>query len=328
MTDTILRGEHLTKDFGRGRSHRPWARTAPSRPALLDVSVTLARGEILGIVGESGSGKSTLVRSLTLLERPDSGTVFLEGTELTALRPAELRAQRRRIQTVFQDPYSSLNPRMTVGQTLREVLAVHALARGAEATKRVQTLVDLVGLPSRALSRYPSDFSGGQRQRICIARALAAEPTILVADEAVSALDVSIQAQILNLMGALRNELHLSMVFISHDLGVVNYIADRVGVMFGGRIIETLGRGERLENARHPYTRALHDALPSLAAGLPNPPPRGVPIVSTIQGCPFRGRCPNAEVDCEAIDPELTEVAAGHEVACHHPHLDHTGAHL
>ena len=326
MTTPILRGEHLTRDFDRGRARRLWSKPASRRPALLDVSVTLERGEVLGIVGESGSGKSTLVRCLTLLERPDSGRVLLEGTDISALGPRDLRAQRRQIQIVFQDPYASLNPRMTVGQTLREVLAVHRLARGADADKRVTSLLDLVGLSNSAQLRYPADFSGGQRQRICIARALAAEPSILVADESVSALDVSIQAQILNLLSDLRRELSLSMLFISHDLGVVSYIADRVAVMFGGRIIETLGPGKTLESARHPYTRALHDAVPNLA-GLPAPPPRGVPIVSTVQGCPFRGRCPHAGDDCQAHDPELVSLEGEHAVACHHPLSNSSGAH-
>ena len=326
MTAPILRGENLSKDFDRGRARRLWAKPTTSRPALLDVSVSLERGEVLGIVGESGSGKSTLVRCLTLLERPDSGRVLLEGTDISALGPNELRAQRRQIQMVFQDPYASLNPRMTVGQALREVLAVHRLARGADADKRVESLLNLVGLSNSAQPRYPADFSGGQRQRICIARALAAEPKILVADESVSALDVSIQAQILNLLSDLRRELGLSMLFISHDLGVVSYISDRVAVMFGGRIIETLGHGKTLQSARHPYTRALHDAVPNLA-GLPAPPPRGVPLVSTVQGCPFRGRCPHAVDDCQAHDPELVSLESEHAVACHHPFSNPSGAH-
>src|SRR5438309_4470046 len=240
----LLVAEHLTKTYAhrRGWSPAPGRRGVRDavRPALADASLSLERGESVGIVGESGSGKSTFARCLALLERPDAGRVFLDGIDLTRLGAGPLRRSRRRIQVVFQDPYSSLNPRLTVGSTLREVLLVHRLAARDRIARRVDELLDQVGLPARAVNRYPSDFSGGQRQRICIARALAADPNVLIADEPVSALDVSIQAQILNLLADLRAQLALSMIFISHDLHVVRYIAPKIAVMFGGGIVEML----------------------------------------------------------------------------------------
>src|SRR5256885_7277598 len=257
----LLVAEHLTKTYAhrRGWSSPPGRAGVPDavRPALADASLSLERGESVGVVGESGSGKSTFARCLALLERPDVGRVLLDGIDLTGLGAGPLRRVRRRIQVVFQDPYSSLNPRLTVGSTLREVLLVHRLAARDRIDRRVDELLDQVRLPARAVDRYPSDFSGGQRQRICIARALAATPDILIADEPVSALDVSIQAQILNLLIRLRDELGLTMIFISHDLHVVRRVAPRIAVMFGGRIVELLPPGVALEDARHPYTQAL-----------------------------------------------------------------------
>jgi oligopeptide/dipeptide ABC transporter ATP-binding protein len=313
MAEVVLEGRGLTRDFDRGR--RGGARR---RPALIDASVVLRRGEILGIVGESGSGKTTLARCLALLERPDRGQVLLAGEDLTALPRARLRRRRRRIQTVFQDPYASLNPRLTVAGALTEVLAVHRLVPRADRPRRVARLLDLVGLPAAAAGRYPRDFSGGQRQRICIARALAAEPEVLIADEPVSALDVSIRAQILNLLLDLAAGLGLSMIFIGHDLFVVDYVAGRTAVMLGGQIVEVLPEGAPLSAALHPYTRALIAAAPTLLtdaapAPLASPAALGAPPAA---GCPYWSRCPlKADPRCASEFPPLREAAPGHLVA-------------
>jgi oligopeptide/dipeptide ABC transporter ATP-binding protein len=318
----LLAAEHLTKTFvhRRGWFERA-AATAAARPALADASLSVERGESVGIVGESGSGKSTLARCLAFLERPDAGRVLFDGIDLARRGRRELRLLRRRIQVVFQDPYSSLNPRLTVGSALREVLRVHDLVPRDQIARRVEVLLDQVGLPAHAVDRYPSDFSGGQRQRICIARALAAGPDVLIADEPVSALDVSIQAQILNLLADLRSRLHLSMVFISHDLHVVRYIAPRIAVMFGGRIVEVLPPGTPLEDARHPYTQALLAARSRLEPGwLAGRATADAELAAALPavGCPFRARCPLASGICETADPPLRDLGAGHSVACHH----------
>ena len=321
----LLVAEGLTKTYAHRRG---WAlpRTGrPAhdavRPALIDASLSLERGESVGIVGESGSGKSTLARCLALLERPDAGRVLLDGADLTELRAGPLRRSRRRIQVVFQDPYASLNPRLTVGSALREVLVVHRLVPADRIDRRAAELLEQVGLPAAAADRHPSDFSGGQRQRICIARALAADPELLIADEPVSSLDVSIQAQILNLLADLRAQLGLTMIFISHDLYVVRYIAPRIAVMFGGRIVETLPAGVPLEEARHPYTQALLASRSRLepgwlagTGGLDAELSASLPAV----GCPFRGRCPHAFAPCRDIDPPGQDIARGHSVACHY----------
>jgi len=321
----LLVAEHLTRIYAHRRG---WLRDADgpgprgvARPALADASLSLERGEAIGIVGESGSGKSTLARCLALLERPDAGRVLLEGVDLTRLGRRPLRRSRRRIQVVFQDPYSSLNPRLTVGSALREVLSVHDLVPRDQISRRVEALLDQVGLAARTVERYPSDFSGGQRQRICIARALAADPEVLIADEPVSALDVSIQAQILNLLADLRVRLRLSMIFISHDLHVVRYIAPRIAVMFGGRIVEVLPPGVPLERARHPYTQALLAARSRLEPGWlarTGQPDGELAAALPATGCPFRARCPHALAVCETVDPPLRDLVSGHAVACHH----------
>jgi oligopeptide/dipeptide ABC transporter ATP-binding protein len=283
------------------------------------VSVRLERGEVLGVVGESGSGKTTLARCLTMLVRPDAGRVVLEGRDLGTLGGRALRAHRRRIQVIFQDPYASLNPRLSVAAALEEVLRVHDLVPRADVARRVAELLDLVGLSTGAGARYPSDFSGGQRQRICIARALAAEPSVLVADEAVSALDVSIQAQVINLLMSLRERLGLSIVFISHDLHVVRRVAPKIVVMFGGRIVEMLPPDVPLEAAQHPYTRALVAAVPRLdAMALPEVEVREGTTALSPEGCPFRDRCRLATEICTAQDPPLQLAASGVVVACHH----------
>ncbi len=321
----LLVAEHLTKTYTHRRG---WLRgtTGPgvrgvARPALSDASLTLAQGESIGIVGESGSGKSTLARCLALLERPDAGRVLLEGVDLTRLGRRHLRHSRRRIQVVFQDPYSSLNPRLTVGSALREVLLVHGLVARDQIPRRVAGLLDQVGLPAAAVERYPADFSGGQRQRICVARALAADPEVLIADEPVSALDVSIQAQILNRLADLRAQLALSMIFIIHDLHVVRYSGRKLAVMFGGGIVEVLPPVVPLEGARHPYTQALLAARSRLEPGwLARAGGLNAELAAALPatGCAFRGRCPHAFAPCETVDPPLRVLGAGHAVACHY----------
>jgi oligopeptide/dipeptide ABC transporter ATP-binding protein len=289
------------------------------RAALIDVSIALGQAEVLGLVGESGSGKSTLARCLAMLERPDAGSVLLQGVDLVTLGQRELRRRRRRTQIVFQDPYASLNPRLSVYAALAEVLRVHHLVPRAGIPGRVADLLSLVGLPSSAADRFPSEFSGGQRQRVCIARALAAEPDVLIADEPLSSLDVSIQAQILNLLLGLRDELGVAMLFISHDLHVVRRSAPTIAVIFGGRIVETLPPAVSLEEARHPYTRALLAALPRLDAKLPEVPHSGdLGAALPADGCPFRDRCPHAFELCAEIDPSLVAITPEHLVACHH----------
>ncbi|EYD76578.1 Oligopeptide/dipeptide ABC transporter, ATP-binding protein-like type [Rubellimicrobium mesophilum DSM 19309] len=262
MPDPILQTVDLGKTYGARR--RFWQKPANVPPALADATLELRQGEILGVVGESGSGKTTLARCIALLERPDTGRVLFEGEDLTKLPEAALRRRRRYIQTVFQDPYSSLNPRQRIGDTLAEVMLVHGLASRGEQRDRVAALLEQVGLPATAAANFPSAFSGGQRQRICIARALAAEPKVLIADEPVSSLDVSVQAQIVNLLLDLKERLGLSVIFIGHDLQLINFIAPRVIVMLGGRIVETLPEGSSLADAKHDYTRALLQAVPTL----------------------------------------------------------------
>ena len=319
--DTVLRAQGLAKDYRSLRERR-----AGGRPALSPVDIVLTKGQTLGVIGESGSGKTTLARCLAVLERPTAGAVWLHDTELTALDGRALRARRRHVQTVFQDPFSSLNPRLTVSSALREVLQVHGLAAGKGAHQRVAELLDLVGLPAAAADRYPADFSGGQRQRIGIARALAAEPEVLIADEAVSALDVSVQAQVLNLFLMLQKELELSMVFISHDLHVVEYVADRTLVMFAGRVVE---EWEGAARPAHPYAQALAAAAPRLHPDT-SPRSQAQPVglatrAVADEGCPYRLRCAEAFAPCPTDDPPLYDVGGLHHVGCHArtPRQDH-----
>jgi oligopeptide/dipeptide ABC transporter ATP-binding protein len=272
-------------------------------------------------VGESGSGKSTLALALSGLCPVDNGEIKLNGTTVGARRS---QADRRRVQMVFQDPYSSLNPRLTVGGVLRELLRVHHVVPRGQVADESKRLLNLVGLPEEAVGSYPRQFSGGQRQRIAIARALALQPEVLIADEPVSALDVSVQATILNLLASLRAELGLSLLLISHNLAVVRHLCDRVAVMYLGRIVEVAPTEELFSDPRHPYTRGLLAAIPRLATGGPDaeapaisgdpPSPLNIPA-----GCRFRTRCPMAQQRCEEEDPELTSAAAapGHLAACH-----------
>ena len=291
--------------------------------AVNGVSFAIGRRETLGLVGESGCGKTTLARAVLRLVERTSGTVRFDGYDMAALAPAELRRARRRLQIVFQDPYASLNPRMTIGRAVREGLEVHRIARGAEADRRVRSLLEEVGLPPESADAYPHEFSGGQRQRAGIARALAVEPELLVCDEPVSALDVSVQAQVLNLLADLQARRGLSYLFISHDLAVVRHIAPRVAVMYLGRIVEE-GPAEALFAApRHPYTQALLSAVPvpdpttkRSRIVLPGDPPSPV---HPPAGCPFHPRCPHPAKDqtCLSLRPELTAPSPGHRVACH-----------
>jgi oligopeptide/dipeptide ABC transporter ATP-binding protein len=292
--------------------------------AVDGVSFTIRRGETLGLVGESGCGKTTTGRCILQLERPTSGSIRFEGQELTTLGAEALRPVRRRMQVIFQDPYSSLNPRMTVGQIVEEPLAVHRLVTEAAArAARVRELLGQVGLLPQHGQRYPHELSGGQRQRVGIARALAMEPALIICDEPVSALDVSIQAQIINLLEDLRRDLGLTYLFVAHDLSVVRHISDRVAVMYLGRIVEVADRQALYESPLHPYTRALLSAVP-----IPDPEVEshrervvlGGEVPSPLHpppGCAFHPRCPIAVDDCHRSRPELREIQPGHRAACH-----------
>ncbi|OGI68925.1 MAG: peptide ABC transporter substrate-binding protein [Candidatus Muproteobacteria bacterium RBG_16_60_9] len=289
--------------------------------AVDDVSFDIRSGETLALVGESGCGKTTVGRSVLRLIEPTSGEIHYDGQDLIALGRRELRALRRRMQIVFQDPYSSLNPRLTVGDIIGEAIKVHGIATGAALVTRVGDLLDRVGLAPADRTRFPHEFSGGQRQRIGIARALALEPQLIVCDEAVSALDVSIQAQILNLLRDLQAEFKLSYLFISHDLNVVRYVADRVAVMYLGKIVETAPTESLFASPRHPYTQALLDANPvpdpevayaaqALAGDVPSP-------LNPPTGCHFHPRCPRALPVCRENYPEPAQLNATHSVRCH-----------
>ena len=308
----------LVKHYGGSRGV---LRRAESPVQAVDgVSFTVHDGETFALVGESGCGKSTLGRLLLRLETPTAGQVLFRGTDIATARRNDLRPIRRHMQMVFQNPQSSLNPRLTIGQTVSEPLEVHGLPSGAE---RVRELLDLVGLPDRVANHYPHEFSGGQRQRVGLARALATEPSFLVCDEPVSALDVSIQAQILNLLVRLREQLGLTYFFISHDLGVVRYLADRVAVMYLGRIVEVATVADLFDAPLHPYTRALLSAVPSRDPDDANRRQRIVlqgdlpSAADPPSGCRFRTRCPIARDVCAEEDPPLRTLATGHDVACH-----------
>jgi peptide/nickel transport system ATP-binding protein len=290
--------------------------------AVDDVSLTIEAGRSFGIVGESGSGKSTLARLVTMLETPDAGSVRFDGEELTAMAPRELRRRRRHFQMMFQDPYGSLDPRQRVGRIVAEPLDVAEpdLPRSGRSA-RIAAMLDSVGLPADAAGRYPHEFSGGQRQRIALARALITTPTLIVADEPVSALDVSVQAQVLNLMMDLQERHGVTYLFISHNLAVVEHVADEVGVMYRGRIVEQGAAEALFTRPAHPYARALVDAIPDPEAPR-RAAPRAMPShdgAAATSGCAYAPRCPRAQARCRAERPELREIATGRRAACHYP---------
>lgn len=320
MSGPLLKAEGLTRHYPLKRKGLFGARRWLT--AVDGVSLALDRGRSLGVVGESGSGKSTLARLIMALERPDAGRTIFDGDDLFALPADDLRARRRQFQMVFQDPFGSLDPRLTVARIVAEPLEVAEPAlMPDERRDRVAAMLEAVALPSEALDRYPHEFSGGQRQRIALARALVTGPALVVADEPVSALDVSVQAQVLNLMADLRDERGLTYLFISHNLAVVEHVADMVIVLYRGRIVEEGATDEVFERPAHPYTRALVDAVPGIElerdrARLVLRDETGPP---TPMACPFSGRCPFVTARCREEAPALRPVAAGRLVACHYP---------
>ena len=316
----LVRCVNLRKEFPAG-SEDLLGRKRLALKAVDGINLAIAPGETVGLVGESGSGKSTLGRLILKLIEPTTGQVIFDGRDLAALSRAELRSLRRSMQLVFQDPYSSLNPRMRVRAIVGEGIEIHHLARGREKEERITRLLARVGMGPEALDRYPHEFSGGQRQRIGIARALAVEPRFLVLDEPVSALDVSIQAQIINLLQDLQDDLHLTYLFIAHDLRVVEHISRRVAIMYLGKIVELADRDEIYAAPCHPYTRALLSAIPTVdAAARPEriKLPGEVPSpLNPPSGCAFHPRCPYAKDICTTAAPPLISGRGGHAVACH-----------
>jgi len=320
--EILLRVENLVKHFPIKRGIII-QKTVGAVHAVDDVSFNIHKGETLGLVGESGCGKSTTGRTILQLYRPTSGHVYYNDVDLTAIKGEDLRVMRRKMQMIFQDPYASLNPRMTVGEIIGEPLVIHKLADRKQTQERVEHLLELVGLNSKFYNRFPHEFSGGQRQRIGVARALALNPDLIVCDEPISALDVSIQAQVVNLLEDLQKEFNLTYLFIAHDLSMVRHISDRVAVMYLGVIMELTGRTELYNNPLHPYSQALLSAVPIpdpvveekrrrtiLKGDVPSP-------VNPPSGCRFRTRCPIAVAICAESKPEFREINPGHYVACH-----------
>jgi len=319
--DVLLQVEDLTMHFPIYRG--VFQRQVGAVRAVDGVSFDVMRGETLGLVGESGCGKSTTGRAILQLYKPTAGNVHFEGMDLVKLKGEELRQMRRKMQMIFQDPYASLNPRMTVGQLVGEPLMVHNVATGAEISERVAHLLELVNMNPAFATRYPHEFSGGQRQRIGVARALALQPSFIICDEPISALDVSIQAQVVNLLEELQQQFNLTYLFIAHDLSMVKHISDRVAVMYLGVFVELADRDELYSNPLHPYTQALLSAVPIpdpvadakrkrtiLEGDVPSP-------ANPPSGCRFRTRCPIAEARCAETRPQFREVKPGHFVACH-----------
>ncbi|HZG18302.1 MAG TPA: oligopeptide/dipeptide ABC transporter ATP-binding protein [Candidatus Bathyarchaeia archaeon] len=312
--DTLLEVRNLKKFFSVGEN---------TLKAVNDVSFEIKRGETLGIVGESGCGKSTMGRTILRLYEPTGGDVIFEGKTVNKMNNQELKALRRSMQMIFQDPYASLNPRMTVGDIIGEALDIHGLASGEKRKERIQELLSLVSLNPEHMNRFPHEFSGGQRQRIGIARALAVEPKFIVCDEPISALDVSVQAQVVNLLEQLQEKMGLTYMFIAHDLSMVKYISDRVGVMYLGKMVELASSDALYEKPLHPYTQALLSAIPIpdpevernrerivLEGDVPSP-------MNPPSGCHFRTRCPKAMPECATAEPVWKEVEPGHFAACH-----------
>ena len=291
--------------------------------AVDGLSFTINKGEILGLVGESGCGKSTVGKLITRLYTSTSGSIFFEGRNILDLKPKEIKPFRRKIQMIFQDPYASLNPRMTVKDIIGEALDIHQLAKGKKRKERIEELLELVGLKGKHMSRFPHEFSGGQRQRIGIARAIAVEPQFIVCDEPISALDVSIQAQVVNLLQDLQQKMGLTLLFIAHDLAMVEHIANRVAVMYLGNLMELADSKTLYINPLHPYTQGLLSSIPiadpkeekkkryvQLEGDVPSP-------VCPPKGCPFVTRCPKAFSECTKVKPEFVEIEPEHYVACH-----------
>jgi peptide/nickel transport system ATP-binding protein/oligopeptide transport system ATP-binding protein len=319
MNEVLLEVRNLVKHFPVKAGI--FQRTVAVVKAVDGVSFQIRRGETFGLVGESGCGKTTTGRCVLMLETPTSGEIVFKGVDITKLNQKQLRKLRPKMQIVFQDPFSSLNPRLPIKEIIGEAIAYHKIAKGREVERRVQELLEMVGLSVEHMNRYPHEFSGGQRQRICIARALATEPDLIVCDEAVSALDVSIQSQILKLLENLQAKLGVAYLFISHALNVVKYISHRIGVMYLGKLVEVAESEELYLNPLHPYTKALISAVP-----VPDPKVKRKKIIlkgdvpsplNPPQGCRFVTRCPQAMQVCNEIEPQLVEVAPNHFVACH-----------
>ncbi len=321
--EVLLKVDHLSKIFGI--KHHLLGHRVGQVVAVNDVSFTLYKGKTLGLVGESGCGKTTLGRTVLRLIEPTHGRIIFDGVDITHCGPKQMRSIRRKMQIIFQDPYAALNPRMSIKKVLEEPIEIHGLVHSkAESMHRIYQLLDYVQLPKAILYKYPHELSGGQRQRICIARALAVEPTFIVCDEAIAALDVSVQAQVINLLMDLQKELGLTYLFISHDLRVIEFIANHVAVMYLGKIIETAPATEIYKNPQHPYTKALFSAIPTihpskhkkriiLEGDVPSP-------MELPRGCYFHPRCWKATEKCHTIHPKLTQSeGANHQVACHFP---------
>ncbi|HEX5088670.1 MAG TPA: oligopeptide/dipeptide ABC transporter ATP-binding protein [Nocardioides sp.] len=332
MSEPLLAAEHLTKTYDARRVG--WTGSPQTVRAVDDVSLSIEPGETLGLVGETGCGKSTLARCVARLQPLTGGTVRFDGHDISTLSGRQLRPLRRDMQVIFQDPYGSLNPRRRVGSIIGDGLAIHHAAGRAARRAQVQELMEVVGLNPEHFNRFPADFSGGQRQRIGVARALALRPKLIICDEPVSALDVSIQAQVINLLLDLQREFRLTYLFISHDLSVVRHVSTRIAVMYLGRIVETGTVEELFAAGRHPYTRALLSAVPPadpdaadsrdpvvLTGDLPSP-------VNPPSGCPFHPRCPRRQTDCEVTTPPLVAAfddGPGHLTACLHPVSENDG---